>query len=370
MNSKVAWERTRAEEHLLKALPRHEFRDPDKRRLLLNDHRNPSLDKSFRELTETAPELLKPYMQEILVCCSGEDSVAWAEAPSADARIIYLPERLLDLTRNVVLAINSVEPFVRNELIRLRKGKDRHVAPADEAMWAWTELAQQISERMPLPAVISDNLSYLRNFGSRSAGDAFGVRNPTMVLPATGGRTNAEAAGAIRFTLAHEASHHLLNHLPKSQQKQHLRAPGPSFLTAWLHANSIDIGENHSRPHRDEFEADLFGLLLYERATKVHLPSHSLTDRLSTLARDSSIAILADGLTRADESMLKTSKSHPTFQSRALLIARAVFSLNGMVSAITPAIKQLGRVADSGPMYSVGSTWISALVLNGLLRRV
>src|SRR5579872_3622159 len=219
------------------------------------------LQQIVGRIHRTSPDALRPFLDEVLVVNTASETeiVAYAQALGAQSRIIAISKRFSILQLVFGELVAEVITLFRQFAFEKARLREKEFLPPTEALvlmdqWG-EEIASTVGENQRLLELrdllasltmkerrLRDVVTRLIQFRSRDADHIF------------------YADAGLAFTVAHELSHHLLNHTRFGQKD--VDAPGPQYLQNWLAGLDYELPAAVPALQREEQEADALALAL------------------------------------------------------------------------------------------------------------
>lgn len=367
MKGAKAWSRARAIEdalvtHGFSRVERHGTQREQTMRVL--QPRN--LLSSWDDVVGRLPDPWQERANEIFVLAPPEDMdlSPGAFAKGRMSRRVEVPRGFVWLMKAFADAYLAVDGPL-TETLRSRQDSAPRGGEPITALWAWVlECAQGFAAGHSAPPDVLEIVGAIVDF----------ARDPQVAWKArqTNGHVEVDhsveilMAHGLRFALAHEIGHHLLNHLEPQQDVVELGVQ--QTVEAWAADLGIEPPGALNRDERREWHADAFALMVLSRDVGDGVTPDAEFRRLTTLGGGAAVALLA--LYAGGESLGVSDgarRAHPRVEERLNLVVLALTAVGRTLPEPAAIIgdNDIDAAAGMAALYMFGC----AVVIMELLSR-
>lgn len=367
MRETKPWSRDQA---IQDALAEHGFprkeRHHTRREKIARSLQPQSLISAWHDVLERLPDQWRDRAAEIFVFAPPENA---GSSPAAMARGNI--SRRIEIPRGFVwlmVAFGNAHGSVLQPLLDwLVQRQDDGPGEGDtlEDLWRWVlERAREFASGTEAPPDVAEAIAWIGDV-ARDSRAAWEAKQSEGHIE-TSKQVDVLVNYGLRFALAHEVGHHLLNHLEPGQDVADLGAQ--VAVEGWAAELDIDQPAELNRRETQEWYADLFALMVLSKARGNDATNDAEFWRLASLAGGAALALLAlfvGGESLGESGMVP--RTHPRVEQRLSPVIYALTSIGrGLPQPKTHAgDEEIGAEAGFTALLVFGS---AVVILELLLR--
>lgn len=342
-------------------VPKKARQDLATRRRLFGVLQPQSLRSAMSELSASAPDGLAEYVSAICAYTPpGSPEVeAFADAPGKNSRLITVSQGFMWLLMATVVLFEELEEPVRETAAKFVRAEGKQILEPLVALKKLDGLAGEVHSQLSLGDRAEHLISILLH--ARNSPDQLKAAFDSIIAgPPPSSMTHGLIGAALRFVLAHETSHHLLNHTLRTSVAS--APPGEAFLREQLAELEMEqLAPTTSRSHVEEFSADSLGFLL----TCGDLPEDPDLAYLQSVMSVAGAFIALPALSLIDEAGLEVaSRTHPALLDRCRRLGELVLRYCPPNPASPIYLATIGREVAGDPEAAALQLWLVIAVIS------